>query len=157
MQKTDAELTDEANIIKDEIIANANSAERVGEMFVNIIDSKKNNNEYLSFIATIENMTLANSELNIIKNELGAYSFEAQQAGIYFLRFNELVNPFLKENVYWNLSKAVNYANIAGTYSVQIGVNLVETEGVYIIMFNSSGALESQAFKNATLEIRVYL
>lgn len=157
MQKTDAELTDEAVIIKDEIIANANSAERVGEMLLNIIDSKKNNNEYLSFIATVQNATLANSVLNIIKNDLGAYTFEAQSQGIYFLKFNELENPFLKSNVYWNFSKAVNYANIQGTYSVQIGVNLVETEGVYLIMFNSGGAIESQALKDATLEIRVYL
>jgi hypothetical protein len=44
-QKTDAELLTEAGIIKNEIIEYANSANRVGTMLQNIIDSKPNNTQ----------------------------------------------------------------------------------------------------------------
>lgn len=44
-QKTDAELTTEANVIGTETIAAANTADRVGDMLINIIDSKVNNDD----------------------------------------------------------------------------------------------------------------
>ena len=41
-QKTDAQLTSEANVIKNETTAGANTANRVGTMFIDSIDSKIN-------------------------------------------------------------------------------------------------------------------
>jgi hypothetical protein len=45
-QRTDAQLTTEKDVIKDETTANANSATRIGEMLENIIDSKVNNDDF---------------------------------------------------------------------------------------------------------------
>ena len=41
--KTDAELTSEANIIKTATVPNSNTANRIGQMVIDLIDSKINN------------------------------------------------------------------------------------------------------------------
>jgi hypothetical protein len=44
-QKTNSQLTTEAEVIQNETVMGANTASRVGEMFVDIIDSKINNDD----------------------------------------------------------------------------------------------------------------
>lgn len=61
-QRTDAQLTTEANVIKNETIEGANTADRVGEMLVNMIDSKLNNadaaTDYLAIDGSNANTTI---------------------------------------------------------------------------------------------------
>ena len=56
-QQTDAELLDEAAIIKDETAEGANTADRVGTMIENIIDSKLNNEGVGTLIAAATGKT----------------------------------------------------------------------------------------------------
>lgn len=56
-QQTDAELLDEAAIIKDETAEGANTADRVGTMLENIIDSKLNNEGVGTLIAAATSKT----------------------------------------------------------------------------------------------------
>ena len=90
MQKTDAELLTEANIIKDETTPRANSAERVGEMLVNVIDSKVSKDDFsgfLSFVGTVNGLQSGNYSINVLKNDLGDYSLTFLQDGVYQLTF----------------------------------------------------------------------
>ena len=59
-QLTDIQLTTEAGVIKNETIANANTADRVGTMLYDIIDSKIN----LDNISTDTNLGTSNTEIS---------------------------------------------------------------------------------------------
>jgi len=67
MQKTDAEFLAEANIIKNETNAGANTATRVGVMLVDIVDSKINNTSGGGVTPTLDNvLTVGNNSIQSI-------------------------------------------------------------------------------------------
>lgn len=68
-QQTDAELLDEAAVIKDETTAGANTHTRVGEMLENIIESKLNNESVGPLIAaTTAKVTPVDADTTIISD-----------------------------------------------------------------------------------------
>jgi hypothetical protein len=70
MQKTDAELINEANVIKNETERGANTAQRIGDMIVNIVDSKVNNE------AIVENTVVYNlGSVPYIMETVGIFEF----------------------------------------------------------------------------------
>jgi len=163
MQKTDAQLITEANIIKDETTPRANSAERVGEMLVNVIDSKLNKDDYaeggyLSFVAVIQQLTGSNKVINVLKNDLGAYTITDISTGAYLLNFNSSPVAFTLNNTYTNLCKSgSSVLAYPSTFGVQIFIQNVDNgTDFYLVGFNGTATVESDAFQQSTIEIRVY-
>lgn len=83
-QKTDAELTTEANVIGDETVANANTADRVRDMLVNLIDSKPNGNRWRGAWA-------GTTALPVDADNVGSASNGDIQAGDTFVFTNQVV------------------------------------------------------------------
>ena len=162
-QKTDAELTAEATIIKDETTPRANSAQRVGEMLLDVVDSKLNKDDYagggyLSFVAVIAQLTATNKVLNVLKNDFGAYTITDISTGAYLLNFNSSPVVFSTNNTYTNLCKSgSSVLTYPSTFDVQIFIQNVDNgTDFYLVGFNGSGTVESDAFQQSTIEIRVY-
>lgn len=49
MAKTDSELIDQATVIKNETVTHANTATRVGQMFIDLIENKPNRKKSIVF------------------------------------------------------------------------------------------------------------
>lgn len=64
-QKTDAELTTEANVIGDEVTASANTADRVRDMLVDVIDSKPNNSRTVNGHALSADVTVTKTDISL--------------------------------------------------------------------------------------------
>lgn len=162
-QKTDAELTAEANIIKDETTPRANSAQRVGEMVVNLVDSKLNKDDYagggyLSFVAVIMELRQGTSNLNVLKNDFGAYTITTLQTGAYLLSFNSSPVFFSTNNTYTNLCKSgssINSQLISFDFQIFIQ-NVNNGTDFYLFAHNGNATGETDAFQESTIEIRVY-
>jgi len=63
MQQTDVELLAEAAVIAEETTAGANTADRIGTMLENIIDSKVNNLDVVSGTVLTTKVTLSSAEI----------------------------------------------------------------------------------------------
>jgi hypothetical protein len=72
-QKTDGQLTTEANIIRDETAIGANTALRIGTMFDGLIDSKINNDRVSNDTALGNDATLVPSQ-NAVKTYVDAFA-----------------------------------------------------------------------------------
>ena len=72
-QKTDNQLTTEANIIRDETIIGANTALRVGTMFDDIIENKINNDKISDDVSLGNDPTLVPSQ-NAVKTYVDAFA-----------------------------------------------------------------------------------
>lgn len=83
-QKTDIELTTEANVIGDETTPLANTADRVRDMLVNIIDSKKNGNPWRGSWA-------GTTALPVDADNVGSAANGGIQAGDQFVFTNQVV------------------------------------------------------------------
>ena len=135
MQKTDAELLIEANIIKNETNAGANTATRVGVMLVDIVNSKVNNDSADGTTTVTLNTTAADAQVNADTiNEITA-------VGAYNLIFEEptpnkritIVNTDLTSNAliddtntfapYWNGSASKVTLIGAGSMYIFTSVN----------------------------------
>lgn len=79
-QKTDAQLTTEANVIKNETTAGANTATRVGEMLNDIIDSKLNNEDAEADYLAIDGAN-ANEDVDLGNYSLNAKSLHVKGTG----------------------------------------------------------------------------
>jgi hypothetical protein len=91
MQKTDAELLAEANIIKNETNAGANTATRVGVMLVDMVESKVNNNN-ASGAQNLDGVLLAGniSSQNIqLRNSLTTPTIEAIISPFYHYMYDD--------------------------------------------------------------------
>jgi hypothetical protein len=90
MQKTDVELLAEANIIKNETNAGANTATRVGVMLVDMIDSKANNAnagaQNLDGVLLAGNISSQNIQL---RNSLTAPTIENEIAPNYVYMYDD--------------------------------------------------------------------
>jgi len=157
-QKTDAELTAEANIIKDETTPRANSAQRVGEMIVDVIDSKLNKDDFsggfLSFVGSIFQLDATYQTINEVKNDLGAYTITRDAVGQYRLTFSASPVQFLETNTYCSISK-VNQSNTNEVYIAQIQLIRVSNTEFYFASFNGTDTVDV-GFSGASFEIRVY-
>jgi hypothetical protein len=158
MQKTDAELLTEANIIKDETTPRANSAERVGEMLVDLIDSKVSKDDfagYLSFVGTVNTLRSGNYSINVLKNDLGAYALTYLQDGVYQLTFSSAPVSFSNLNTYCSINK-VNSSSSEAVYQTDIQFYNANSTDFFFTAFNGTIYLENDAFNQASFEIRVY-
>ena len=92
MQKTDAELLAEANIIKNETNAGANTATRVGVMLVDMVESKVNNTN-ASGAQNLDGVLLAGniSSQNIqLRNSLTAPTIEAIISAYFHYMYDDI-------------------------------------------------------------------
>ena len=136
---TDAQLLSEAAIIKNETESGANTAERVGQMFEDIINNKLN---YKVYTAKLTQNGQNDPEANILQNttDIGI-SWVYDSPGYYYSNatFSESETAVFIQN---NTGIDNSYANITATIS-----------GGYIVIWtdNTDGIL------NKTLiEIRIY-
>lgn len=110
--KTDAELTTEAEVIRDETDQYGNTKERVYQMLKDIIDSKPNN----SVVSTIDRGAI-DTTLGIVVD------LNSQKARIL------VCSPAISAN------KTVSFANLANAITVQI---LLEFASLVYVQFPSN-------------------
>jgi len=126
MQKTDAELITEAEIIKNETERGANTAQRIGDMIVNIVDSKVNNE------AIVENTVVYNlSSVPYVIETVGTYEFSNCNQTITF------PDPTLFNGKKITIINVDRYNNIqiANTLPLWVGSDSVISELKFYSMF----------------------
>ena len=146
----DSNLLEQAEVIRDETTANANTATRVGEMLVDIVDSKYNR-PYQVYTATLSQTSTNAPVATILENDFTAttFTFYYEGVGLYSLNTNG--------NGIFTANKTVCFTN-------QISDDNVSTYGFtayrseeFSIIITSSGVDNLLGQGNiACLEIRVY-
>lgn len=167
-QITDAELTALAQQIATETQVGANTAARVGTMLQDIIDSKKNNEEYLVYVARIIQLGTSISAV-VLKNTLGfTPNWIRTSAGQYYTENgSEWIDRFNtnKIAVFFNCpgNVATNYFQTVakGFYDKEENNLKIETAYLYydttIKSEPADGLMnDDDAFRTATIEVRVY-
>lgn len=146
-QKTDTQLTTEANIIKNETADSANTATRIGDMYLDIIDSKKNNDEYKVYTAILNQSDTDPPTATVLKNTFGTLTLNYISPGLYSISSPALFTSnktWLTRVLYYNLG-----GMLAKSYYIDVNNIGVSTQ-------NSVGTYTDNLLTNAYIEIRVY-
>lgn len=131
-QKTDVELLAQKQIIKTETNTNANSANRIGQMFEDVIDSKANNS---ALITREFNRTFAlellfdNNEIEYQAHELsGNISFTLAGSGHLTSQFTSIITSII-----FHGTESINFG--PGIIPFGITNGGIPDAGTYYIMF----------------------
>lgn len=163
-QKTDAQLTTEALVIKNETTAGANTANRLGEMYVDIIDSKVNTSriDYKSFVAVLSHQ-YPNAQItqNQLYNDIG----DGSQDGVHDISFTAYngstpyidvlctgLSPFIQDKVFVNISSAAGSGGDAMTFTVDWS----SLSQMTIRCYQNPLSVYVTSFINLFIEIRIY-
>lgn len=151
-QKTDTQLTTEANIIKNETADNANTATRIGDMYLDIIDSKKNNDEFKVYTALLS-FSSGTPSVIVLKNTLGTdLTWSNPSAGI--LRGEPVTGtPFVTDKTW--ISSGSIFASSAA-YFVTSFINVGLQQANYRLYLHDNTQPGTPNISNFSIEIRVY-
>jgi hypothetical protein len=83
MKKTDSQLLTEAGVIRNEQTAKANTADRVGEMLEDIIDSKLNAS-YKVYTALFNQGSIYAPTVTVLENTIGTIIWTYSTIGTYY-------------------------------------------------------------------------
>jgi hypothetical protein len=156
-QKTNSELTTEAQVIRNETTPLANTAIRVGDMLIDLIDSKKNNDEYLVYTALLsyDGSTVSVIEL---KNTLGvALTWARPSLTEGTFRGTASSGTPFTNNKTWLSSGAFSTAGTSPYIVASQRMNGLPTTNVEYRFFYHDGTITGTPnFTNYPIEIRVY-
>lgn len=145
---TDAALTTEANVIKNETANLANTATRVGQMFIDIIDSKRLPKVYAALVANASG-TFTVTEL---QNDFGATTFAFTIPSTGVVRVTASGATFTA-----NKSGALGSAiNSGGTPHFMIGFAASTTIFTFNIFLHDGTQLTNPNFTDVLFKIEVY-
>lgn len=151
-QKTNAELTTEANVIKNETADNANTAVRIGDMYLDIIDSKKNNDEYLVYTALLS-YSSSTVTVTVLKNTLGTdLTWDNPSTG-QFRGVPVSGSPFVSNKTWINNGSQFGSSNV---WFVTSSVNIGLQEVYYKLYLHDGTSTGTPNINNYSIEIRVY-
>lgn len=133
---TDAQLTTEANVIKNEVSAGANTASRVGQMVIDLIDSKPN---VAAVIRTVK-VTLSSAQI-LALNGTPITLVAAQGAGTMIRPVQILINKTFVSVAYaTNIDLALGSGTVfASTFGNALGFSASEV-AVYPVASNASAS-----------------
>jgi len=146
----DSNLLEQAEIIRDETTANANTATRVGEMLVDIVDSKYNR-PYQVYTAILTQASNTAPIATVLENDFTETTFTFYYEGVGLYSLNTGGNAIFTAN------KTVCFTNQISDDNVSVyGFTAYRTDDFNIII-TSSGIDNLLGIGNiACIEIRVY-
>lgn len=150
--KTDSQLTTQANIIKNETIAAANTATRVGQMVVDLIDSKPNVSLIpLEYEAVFSQSGTSDPTVSIANNTLsGAIAWTRSGTGTYI---GTLAGVFTVQKTFFN---PIHQQIPASDRSIKISRNDSDTIQVDVTKISDNSAVDLNIGSGFSVEIKIY-
>lgn len=153
MKKTDSQLLTEAGVIRNEQTPKANTADRVGEILEDIIDSKLNAT-YKVYAALFSQVGTAAPTVTVLNNTIGTIVWTYSTIGTYYGTLTGAFTGTVPTVIVpMGYEGSISFGEGLGGY---YGINKVSSNQILLRTGDPGNGTSNNLLFNQFIEIRVY-